>query len=111
MSKYCFGVDLGGTTVKIGLFTPEGEVVEKWEIPTRTQENGSKILPDIADAILAKMQERGIAKEAVIGVGIGVPGPVDDAGVIYRAVNLGWGAVRFRSVSCSSCSVLPLARR
>ncbi len=91
MSKYCFGVDLGGTTVKIGLFTPEGEVVEKWEIPTRTQENGSKILPDIADAILAKMQERGIAKEAVIGVGIGVPGPVDDAGVIYRAVNLGWG--------------------
>ncbi len=91
MSKYCFGVDLGGTTVKIGLFTPEGEVVEKWEIPTRTQENGSKILPDIADAILAKMQERGIAKEAVIGVGIGVPGPVDDAGMVYRAVNLGWG--------------------
>ncbi len=90
MSKYCFGVDLGGTTVKIGLFTPEGEVVEKWEIPTRTQENGSKILPDIADAILAKMQEREIAKEAVIGVGIGVPGPVDDAGMVYRAVNLGW---------------------
>lgn len=91
MSKYCFGVDLGGTTVKIGLFTPEGEVTEKWEIPTRTQENGSKILPDIADAILAKMQERGIAKETVIGVGIGVPGPVDDAGMVYRAVNLGWG--------------------
>lgn len=90
MSKYCFGVDLGGTTVKIGLFTPEGEVVEKWEIPTRTQENGSKILPDIADAILAKMQEREIAKESVIGVGIGVPGPVDDAGMVYRAVNLGW---------------------
>ena len=90
MSTYCFGVDLGGTTVKIGLFTPEGEVVEKWEIPTRTQENGSKILPDIADAILAKMQEREIAKEAVIGVGIGVPGPVDDAGMVYRAVNLGW---------------------
>ncbi len=90
MSKYCFGVDLGGTTVKIGLFTPEGEVVEKWEIPTRTQENGSKILPDIADAILAKMQEREITKESVIGVGIGVPGPVDDAGMVYRAVNLGW---------------------
>lgn len=91
MSKYCFGVDLGGTTVKIGLFTPEGEVVEKWEIPTRTQDNGSNILADIANAILTKMQERGIAKEAVIGVGIGVPGPVDDAGVVYCAVNLGWG--------------------
>lgn len=91
MSKYCFGVDLGGTTVKIGLFSPKGEVLEKWEIPTRTENDGSKILPDIADAVLAKMTDRGIAKEEVIGVGIGVPGPVDDAGVIYRAVNLGWG--------------------
>lgn len=90
MSKYCFGVDLGGTTVKIGLFSPEGEVVEKWEIPTRKEDNGSKILPDIADAVLAKLKERKIAKEAVIGVGIGVPGPVDDAGVVYKAVNLGW---------------------
>lgn len=90
MGKYCFGVDLGGTTVKIGLFSPVGEVIEKWEIPTRTENNGENILPDIADAVLAKMRERGIAKEEVIGVGTGVPGPVDDAGMIYRAVNLGW---------------------
>ena len=90
MSKYCFGVDVGGTTVKIGFFSPEGEVIEKWEIPTRTDNNGSSILPDIADAVLSKLKERGIAKENVIGVGIGVPGPVDDAGIVHRAVNLGW---------------------
>lgn len=90
MSKYCFGVDVGGTTVKIGLFSPEGEVIEKWEIPTRTDNNGSNILPDIANAILSKIEERGIAKADIIGVGIGVPGPVDDKGVVYRAVNLGW---------------------
>lgn len=90
MGKYCFGVDVGGTTVKIGLFSPEGEVVEKWEIPTKTDNNGSGILPDIADAVLSKLEERGIAKEEIIGVGIGVPGPVDDAGVVYKAVNLGW---------------------
>ena len=77
MSKYCFGVDLGGTTVKIGLFDPQGTVVEKWEIPTRKEDNGSHILPDIAKAILDKIAERQIAKEDVIGVGIGVPGPVD----------------------------------
>lgn len=93
MSKYCFGVDLGGTTVKIGLFSPEGEVIEKWEIPTRKDNNGSNILPDIADAVLSKLKERQIAKEEVIGVGIGVPGPVDDAGVVYKAVNLGWGVM------------------
>lgn len=90
MGKYCFGVDVGGTTIKIGLFSPEGEAVEKWEIPTRTDNNGSNILPDIAGAILSKIEERQIAKEDVIGVGIGVPGPVDDKGVVYKAVNLGW---------------------
>lgn len=90
MSRYCFGVDVGGTTVKIGLFTPEGEVVEKWEIPTRTDNGGSNILPDIADSVSEKMKERKITKESVIGIGIGVPGPVDDNGVVYKAVNLGW---------------------
>lgn len=93
MSQYCFGVDVGGTTVKIGLFTPEGEVLEKWEIPTRKDNSGSAILPDAAASVMEKMKERKIAKEAVIGVGIGVPGPVDDNGVVYKAVNLGWGVM------------------
>lgn len=91
MSRRIFGVDLGGTTVKLGLFDPEGNVLEKWEITTRKEDSGKLILPDIADAIKAKMQEKGIAKEDVIGVGIGVPGPVDSDGVIYKAANLGWG--------------------
>lgn len=90
MAKYCFGVDLGGTSVKLGLFDPEGTVLEKWEIPTRKDEGGSKILPDIAKSILDKAAEKNIAKEEVAGVGIGVPGPVDGKGVVHRAVNLGW---------------------
>lgn len=91
MSRRIFGVDLGGTTVKLGLFDPEGNVLEKWEIVTRKEDSGKMILPDIADAIKAKMQEKSIAKEDVVGVGIGVPGPVDSDGVIYKAANLGWG--------------------
>ncbi|MBO5144162.1 MAG: ROK family glucokinase [Lachnospiraceae bacterium] len=98
MNQYCFGVDLGGTTVKIGLFNPEGSVLEKWEIPTRKTDNGSKILPDIADAILGKMEERKIAKDSVIGVGIGVPGPVDDNGVVHKAVNLGWDVMNINEI-------------
>jgi len=91
MSKKVFGVDLGGTTVKMGLFSPEGEVLKKWEIPTRKNDNGKNILPDIADSIKKCMAENNIAKEDVIGVGIGVPGPVNGEGVIYKAANLGWG--------------------
>ena len=90
MSKYVFGVDLGGTTVKLGLFDVEGTVLDKWEIPTRKEDSGKHILPDIAEAIFAKMTEKSIEKSQVQGVGIGVPGPVDDKGVIIKAVNLGW---------------------
>ncbi len=89
MKKYVFGVDIGGTTVKLGLFDIEGNVLDKWEIPTVTENNGKQILPDIADSIREKMQQ--IDREAVIGVGVGAPGPVDGEGVIHRAVNLGWG--------------------
>ncbi len=98
MEKYCFGVDLGGTTVKIGLFDTEGTVLEKWEIPTRKENYGGEILPDIAKTIQGKMKERVITKEEVIGVGIGVPGPVDDAGVVHKAVNLGWGVMNINEV-------------
>lgn len=91
MSKYCFGVDVGGTTIKMGLFNMEGTVLDKWEIPTRTENNGELILPDIAEAVKNKMQEKSIAKEEVAGVGVGVPGPVDAEGIVHAAVNLGWG--------------------
>lgn len=97
MAEWIFGVDVGGTTVKMGLFDKEGNVQDKWEIPTRTQNAGEKILPDIAEAIRAKMEEKGIAAQEVAGVGVGVPGPVDGDGMVHRAVNLGWGEVDLKS--------------
>ena len=91
MANYVFGVDIGGTTVKIGLFSMEGELLDKWEITTRTDDGGAYILGDIADSVKAKMEERGISKEDVLGVGMGVPGPVRDDGTVIKCVNLGWG--------------------
>ncbi|MCM1175407.1 MAG: ROK family glucokinase [Blautia sp.] len=91
MGKYVFGVDVGGTTVKLGLFDSDGNVLDKWEIPTRTEDGGKNILPDIAADIRAKMKEKRITAEDVAGVGVGVPGPVDGNGVVHQAVNLGWG--------------------
>ena len=91
MKKYCFGVDVGGTTVKIGLFDKTGLVLDKWEIATRTQDGGKWILPDIAQSLQQKLDEKGIAKEDMAGVGIGAPGPIDKDGVVHEAVNLGWG--------------------
>ncbi len=93
MKKYCFGIDVGGTTVKCGLLSVEGELLEKWEIPTRMEENGSHILPDVAETILQKIDQRNLDKAEVAGVGIGIPGPVNEAGEVPIAVNLHWGYV------------------
>ena len=91
MKKYVFGVDVGGTTVKMGLFNVDGEVLDKWEIKTRTENGGEAILPDIAAAANAKLEERGIEKCEVAGLGIGIPGPIDEEGVVPHTANLGWG--------------------
>lgn len=93
MNKYCFGIDVGGTTVKCGLFDVKGELLDKWEIPTRTENNGMAILPDIADAIADKMKEKNLSREEIVGVGIGVPGPVNENGELPGAVNLHWGYI------------------
>ena len=90
MKNYAIGVDVGGTSVKMGLFTKEGELKEKWSIPTNVEDNGRAILPDIAASVKKKMQEKGLGEADVEGVGIGLPGPVDDSGVIRKAVNLHW---------------------
>lgn len=91
MAKYVFGVDIGGTTVKMGLFEADGTLLDKWEIPTRTEDNGKEILPDVARSIQKTLSDKNIPKEEVAGVGIGAPGPIDDDGVVYKAANLGWG--------------------
>ncbi len=90
MGKYVVGVDVGGTTVKLGFFDTEGVFLDKWEIPTRVEEEGSHILPDVAESIKKRLEEKRILFEDVAGVGIGAPGPIDSNGVVYKAVNLGW---------------------
>ena len=88
--SYVFGVDLGGTTVKIGLFK-EDTLIEKFEIPTRIENQGQAILPDIGAAVLDAMSRHGLERAQVRGIGIGVPGPVDDLGVVNCCTNLNWG--------------------
>ena len=89
--KYGFGIDLGGTTVKIAYFDETGKMLDKWEIPTVTENDGAQILPDIAASIKQYMEGCSIPDTAILGLGIGVPGPVNGKGVVNKCVNLGWG--------------------
>lgn len=88
--KYCIGVDIGGTTVKNALFTEDGEIIEKWEIITHTENEGITILSDIANSVTEKLEKNKIVKDSIIGCGIGVPAPVSDEGVVNGSANLGW---------------------
>lgn len=93
MPYWGYGVDVGGTSIKFGRFTAEGELENQWEIPTDSSQKGKNILPDIGRAIRRDMQGRGLRRENVLGIGIGVPGPVDGRGHVKKCVNLGWDTV------------------
>ena len=97
MKKYAYGVDIGGTTVKIGFFETTGKLVDTWEIPTRTENSGELILPDIAASIKENNEKHGIEMGDIEGIGMGVPGPIKDDGTVLKCVNLGW--------ACSTCTV------
>lgn len=89
--QYGFGVDLGGTTVKLAFLDTQGNMLDKWEIPTDKTDGGNRILPDIAAAVNGYIEEKKISRESLVGVGIGVPGPVRPDGTVGGCVNLGWG--------------------
>lgn len=107
MKEYCFGVDLGGTTVKIGFFDAKGKMLDKWEIPTRKEEGGSLILGDIAEAVLGKCRAEKLSPDMVSGIGIGVPGPVISESIVNGCVNLGWGRLDV-GASLSSLTGIPV---
>lgn len=96
MKKYGFGVDVGGTTIKVGFFETNGKLIDKWEIKTNTENHGENILSDIAQAVDNRLAQEGISKSDVQGVGIGVPGPVRNDGVVNNCVNLGWGVINVK---------------
>ena len=88
--KYAFGVDLGGTSVKLGFFTSEGELIRKWEIPTDRTDDCVNVIPDIARSLRGEMEKEGIREDDLIGIGMGVPGPVQPDGYVEVCVNLHW---------------------
>ena len=106
--RYGFGVDLGGTTVKIAWFDENGNMLDKWEIPTVTENGGEMILPDIADSVLKYLLKNNIDRQQVIGIGIGVPGSVNSKGEVNKCINLGWDFIFNIELALSRLTGLPV---
>lgn len=91
MSKKLLGIDLGGTTIKFGILTLEGEVQEKWAIETNTLENGRHIVSDIVESLKHRLSLYGLTKDDFLGIGMGSPGAVDRTSkTVIGAFNLNW---------------------
>ncbi|HEM9313457.1 TPA: ROK family glucokinase [Streptococcus agalactiae] len=91
MSKKLLGIDLGGTTIKFGILTLEGELQEKWAIETNTLENGRHIVSDIVESLKHRLSLYGLTKDDFLGIGMGSPGAVDRTSkTVTGAFNLNW---------------------
>jgi glucokinase len=91
MSQVCFGIDIGGTAVKVGLFNTSGELLDKWDFSTKLTGDGKDILRDAGRFVKEKMNEKKLTEKDVLGVGVGIPGPVKDNGEVLELANLGLG--------------------
>lgn len=85
MKKYIVGIDIGGTTCKVGLFNLEGIFLKKWILNTNILESGKFILNDIYNSIVAQVPDL----NSIYGYGFGVPGPIKDSKVL-KCINIGW---------------------
>lgn len=108
MNRKCIGIDIGGTSVKIGIFETDGTLIDKWEIPTRKENNGENILSDIAASIKNKLSEAGIPISDIEGAGMGLPGPVLENGYVEFCVNLGWKAMNPQDILSGLLDGMPV---
>ncbi|MFB4166469.1 ROK family glucokinase [Virgibacillus sp. JSM 102003] len=91
MDQNIIGVDVGGTTIKIGILNEAGNILDKWEIPTNVTNNGTSILTDIWNSVRQKIDSGQFNEKTFSGIGLGAPGFIhEDSGSVYEAVNIGW---------------------
>lgn len=107
--SYCVGIDIGGTTVKLGLFTEGGSLVKKWEIPTRKGTEPTGLLQDVQASLAEQLAESGITWEDLLGIGIAAPGPVTADGILHGTVNIGWGDVKLGACTEAVLGISPVA--
>jgi glucokinase len=91
MEQVCLGIDVGGTAVKAGIFTAKGELLQKWEFATKKTEDGKDLVRDVAESVMREADRLHIEKANIIGIGIGLPGPIRQDGEVLDLTNLGRG--------------------
>jgi len=88
MRKKCvIGIDIGGTSVKLGIFDIEGKLLDKWSIETLGSYTGEMLIEKIVESISGYLGDK---PYDLCSVGMGVPGSVNEEGIVTYAPNVGW---------------------
>lgn len=101
--KYIYGVDIGATSVKLGFFTESEQLLEKWQLPSRTDGDSAAMFFEIVQSLQKNMAANSVRQTDIIGMGVGVPGTVDGFGAVHGSVNLGWKTVAIKDALESLC--------
>jgi len=89
--KNVIGIDLGGTTAKIGILTQRGDIIDKWSLDTDITKEGVNIVPNLVESINEHLKEKKLSADDFLGIGMGSPGTVDrEEGTVIGAFNLNW---------------------
>jgi glucokinase len=94
--QYVVGVDLGGTNIVVGAMSADGSHSVGMRSNATNAERGAdsvvdRIVAMIEQAMADTMEETGIARRDILGIGVGAPGPLDrERGIVVVAPNLGW---------------------
>ena len=89
MSRWCIGVDLGGTFIKFGLLGADRQASETLQLPTPVNEGGSGVVSQMVAGVRQLMDTHQVDLTDVVGIGIGAPGPLDLAeGMVIAMPNI-----------------------
>lgn len=92
--KVIFGVDVGGTSIKIGLLNEDKKLLLTESIKTNKKLNGKYVIDEIVLKIKEIMESKSLKETDLVGIGFGVPGPVVDNFIIW-CPNIGWRNLYF----------------
>ncbi|MBP2258106.1 ROK family glucokinase [Virgibacillus alimentarius] len=91
MEEVIIGLDIGGTSIKIGFLQRDGNIIHKWEIPTNKSNNGIYIVDEIWQSITEQLVSLEMDKKEIVKIGTGAPGFIEkETGMVYETTNMGW---------------------
>ncbi|AEA01260.1 MULTISPECIES: ROK family protein [Aerococcus] len=89
--EFIVGIDLGGTTAKLALFSLDLGKIDQWQLPTDTTDHGANIISNLAQTIKEHVEAKHLDLKNCLGIGMGSPGAINrKRGTVTGAYNLGW---------------------